>query len=207
EHHFLGAESVPHIHHGGFDYSIDIGRILYSPAIAINTMPTVNKYKTWDIHAYSAQTEVVVVLDHSDDEYWNINHMFDVLAWSQKGFVVAVQGVAVIGMPAVPATEIIEFVKRVYDFGPLADANDFNGDGLVDEHDVTDFNAMYAIYFGRTNCNWVHGDVNQDNTVTLADLLAFNSRRMIAGTPGTPGYTPIPINLGAADPYDALTRP
>ncbi|MBL8964778.1 MAG: hypothetical protein KF787_04065 [Phycisphaeraceae bacterium] len=90
-------------------------------------------------------------------------------------------------------------MKRVYDFGPLADARDFNGDGDVNQQDVDDFMLVYNLYLGRTNCNWVHGDVNGDNVVNVADYLLFRARSMMTSA--------VPINLGTAEPYDALTKP
>ncbi|MBL8964846.1 MAG: hypothetical protein KF787_07925 [Phycisphaeraceae bacterium] len=94
-------------------------------------------------------------------------------------------------------------MKRVYDFGPLANANDFNGDGDVNQQDVDDFMLVYNLYLGRTNCNWVHGDVNGDNAVTSADFLTFTNRRLMQAMTNNP----VPIHLGTADPYDALTKP
>ena len=94
-------------------------------------------------------------------------------------------------------------MKRVYDFGPLADARDFNGDGDVNQQDVDDFMLVYNLYLGRTNCNWVHGDVNGDNAVTSADFLTFTNRRLMQAMTNNP----VPIHLGTADPYDALTKP
>ncbi|HRJ50735.1 MAG TPA: hypothetical protein PKU91_09385, partial [Phycisphaerales bacterium] len=201
EHHFLGAESIPSVPVAQGVYEIDIPKVLLSPAIALNTMPTVNAQKQWDISAYAGSTELMALLDHSEDDYFKINHMFDVLSWAQKGFVLACQGVESIGAQpeGVSAKRMIEFMKRVYDFGPLADARDFNGDGVANQQDFNDFMLVYNLYLGRTNCNWVHGDVNGDNTVNMSDYQIFRARAMMTSA--------VPINLGSAEPYDALTKP
>jgi hypothetical protein len=95
--------------------------------------------------------------------------MFDVLAWTQRGFVLAAQPSAA----ALAPHTFTEYMKRVYDFGVLSNRADFNGDGLVNALDQTEFNAVYAIYQGRGGCNWVHGDLNGDNYVGAVDSFLF----------------------------------
>ncbi|MCC6429153.1 MAG: hypothetical protein IT435_20320 [Phycisphaerales bacterium] len=142
------------------------------------------------------------MLDHSDS-YFQVDHMSGVLAWTQRGFVLACQGVANIGSDppgaeAVAAGKLIEYMKRVYDFGSI-DGRDFNGDGLINATDVSDYNAAYALYGGKTTgCNWAHGDMNQDNDVDSSDQVLYNHRRM--------SLFPVTINLGTAEPNDALTK-
>jgi hypothetical protein len=205
EPHFLGCEAIP-VTATDPNYSLNMSRVRHAPAIAIDTYCRETDHdKSWDVSLEADTTELVVVLDHSDTIYFQINHMNDVLAWTQRGFVLGCQGVASIGAnPSSTAVDLIEFMKRVYDFGELANRADFNGDGAVNSADQSDFNAAYAIYQGRTGCNWVHGDLSGDNYVGAADVLYFNSWKLYHNSHPN---DPVTADLGSADPMDALTKP
>jgi hypothetical protein len=200
--HFLGCEAIPAIYIEPAPYALDMPKVLRGPAMAlVDVFINNDVHRTWDVSALPDKTELMAVLDHTEP-YFQIDHMFGVLAWTQRGFVLAAQGVELIGASgpeAIGAAQLTEYMKRVYDFGPLFDGRDFNGDGYVTPQDVTDFNTAYDLYQGKTNCNWVHGDIDQDNYVGPADVRTFNLRMM------TPNR--VPINLGAAEPMDALTKP
>ncbi|MCK6476835.1 MAG: hypothetical protein L6Q35_08395 [Phycisphaerales bacterium] len=202
-HHFLGAEAIPITDDGAPPYPLDMARVAHVPAIAFHGSISVsNSDKAWDVSSVAGSTELMVVVEHTGDNatYFNVQHMFGVLAWTQRGFVLAGQG------PFYPSDEceeitantLTELFKRVYDFGPLDDARDFNGDGCVNQLDVDDFAAAYNLYKLKSGCNWAHGDVNQDNVVNPQDQLVFNYRRLSAN--------PVPIHLGSAEPLDALTK-
>ncbi|MCC6427346.1 MAG: hypothetical protein IT435_11065, partial [Phycisphaerales bacterium] len=77
-----------------------------------------------------------------------------------------------------PALNLIEYMKRVYDFSTISNRADFNGDGAVDSADQSDFNAAYALYSGQSGCNWVHGDLSGDNYVGAADVMMFNNWKL-----------------------------
>ncbi|MCC6426354.1 MAG: hypothetical protein IT435_05995 [Phycisphaerales bacterium] len=162
--------------------------------------------KDWDVSSEADKTELMVVVEHSDTIYFQIDHMADVLAWTQRGFVLGCQGVGSISAnpPSSTAVDLIEFMKRVYDFGTLANRADFNGDGAVNSTDQSDFNAAYADYQGQSGCNWVHGDLNGDNYVGAADSLLFNTWRLYhINNPNSW----VSRTLGEAEPMDALTKP
>lgn len=212
EPHFLGMEAFPMDHSDPDHPEIVMSRAEHCPAIIFSGhIPSVDDDQSWDVSSNAPDTELVVVI--STESYFESQHdsdsvydMFDVLAWTQRGFVLGAQGVGSIGSdPAsLSALALIEFMKRVYDFGPIANRADFNGDGTVDSKDQSDFSAAYALYQGKTGCNWVHGDLNGDNTVNLTDSLLFNSWRLFhMSNPSTW----MPVTLGAAEPDDALTTP
>ncbi|MCC6427028.1 MAG: hypothetical protein IT435_09435 [Phycisphaerales bacterium] len=206
--HFLGAEAIPiEDEYTPPNYDLDMPQVRHTPAIAIDDfMQAFDINKSWDVSSEADRTELVVVLDHTDTAYFQINHMNHVLAWTQRGFVLSCQGVESIGTnPAsADAASLIEFMKRVYDFGTLANRADFNGDGVVNSTDQSDFNAAYADYQGQSGCNWVHGDLNGDNYVGMADSLLFNTWRLYhINNPNSW----VARTLGEAEPMDTLTKP
>jgi hypothetical protein len=199
EPHFLGAEAFPMIFDNSDPTEVDFSLAALCPAIMFpGHIAVEDDDKSWDASAYAASTELMVVVDWSDgDDYFNITHMFHVLAWTQRGFVLAAQA----SQNALVPPQFTEYMKRVYDFGILANRRDFNGDGSVNSTDSSDFNAMYTVYNGRSNCNWVHGDMDQDHDVDSHDYLLFNLWH------NTINPTLVAVNLGNANPYNALTKP
>ncbi len=196
--HFLGAEAFP------LDTSsppeIDMARAFFSPAIIFpNNIPGLDSDKSWDVSTYAASTELMVIVDYSDDVYFKINSMFDLLAWTQRGFVLAAQSSANAFVPS----DFTKYMQRVYDFGTLPDRRDFNGDGFVTSDDLSDFDAQYALYVGKSNCNWVHGDVNGDHQVTASDAVAYRFWYTYQASV----HPPYPASLGTANPDNALTKP
>jgi curved DNA-binding protein CbpA len=88
-------------------------------------------------------------------------------------------------------------------WGILTNRRDFNGDGVVNATDLSNFNAQWNAYNGKTTgCNWIHGDVDQDNDVDLQDKLSYTAWYHVFGNP-----PPVLINLGAAEPDDVFTMP
>lgn len=155
--------------------------------------------------AFASSTEINVILAHAGTEatYFDIAHMFGVLSWAQRGFVLIAQSPYYTTIEPYfhdgAANQLTEYMKRVYDFGLIDNRRDFNGDGAVDAQDTTDFNTAWDLYYGKSPCNWVHGDIDQDNDVDLSDKLKFQSWAL-------GGSTPVSVHLGAADPMDVLTQ-
>ncbi|MCC6425538.1 MAG: hypothetical protein IT435_01825 [Phycisphaerales bacterium] len=106
------------------------------------------------------------------------------------------------GQVMLPA-QFTEYMKRVYDFGTISNRRDFNGDGFLNSADLDDFEDQHATYLGRSNSNWVHGDVNGDHQVTSSDALLYRHWYLNQGSVNPP-YT---ANLGTANPDNALTKP
>jgi hypothetical protein len=105
------------------------------------------------------------------------------------------------------STAAVEYTKRVYDMGILADRRDFNGDGVVNVTDRDDFLAQWNAYSGTlTACNWIHGDVDQDNDVDQQDKLKYLAWYHVFVPPGQQPPV-IPINLGDADEMDVFAMP
>jgi hypothetical protein len=166
-----------------------------------------------------ASTELAIVLEHAGfySPYFQIQHMFGVLAWTQRGFVLIAQSPYYTTLEPFyfdgAANQLTEYMKRVYDFGSLSDRINFNGDfdqngnSLVNAQDLADFNTAWNKYKGNFPCNWVHGDVDQDNDVDQADMNKFMFWWNAPRPPGQQYPSAVPIHLGAADPMDALTKP
>ncbi len=198
--HFLGAEAFPMIFNSPDPDEIDLDRAVLCPAIMFPAhIAGEDGDKSWDVSSYAESTELMMIVDYTDQEYFALNSMFDVLAWTQRGFVLAAQATEDAFVPA----QFIEFMKRVYDFGTLANRRDFNGDGTIDSQDATDFSAAYALYHGKSNCNWVHGDMDGDHDVDSHDSLLFNLWHNALGNPPPV----VSVNLGSVNPYNALTKP
>lgn len=194
EPHFLGAEAFPMNESDPNNIEIDMGRAVHCPAIMFpGHIAGRDPDRSWNVAADASSTELMVVVD-PDEEYFVMDDMFGVLAWTQRGFVLGAQS----SENALLPPQFTEFMKRVYDFGVLENRRDFNGDGDIDSDDVSDFNAAYALYAGKSNCNWVHGDMNQDHVVNPQDALLFNTWHTII-------TTKVAVNLGNANPDNALT--
>ncbi|MCC6426121.1 MAG: hypothetical protein IT435_04800 [Phycisphaerales bacterium] len=159
--------------------------------------------RSWDVSSDAPDTELMVIVDYTldyfDADEDNDVDMFDVLDWTQRGFVLAAQSSQAALVPA----QFTEYMKRVYDFGTLINRRDFNGDGVINSSDLNDFDDQYALYSGQSNCNWVHGDVNGDHQVTLSDATAYHWWYAFQGGVNPPNVA----NLGNANPDNALTRP
>lgn len=63
----------------------------------------------------------------------------------------------------------LEHMRRVYDFGLVHCAADFNLDGLVNSTDTSDFVNRYFAYQG-CGVTFYEGDVNDDGAVNSADI-------------------------------------
>ncbi len=202
--HFLGTEAIPMDFTDPDHPEIDLARALYAPAIIFpGHIAVVDEDKCWDVSENANTTELVVIVDYNDQDYFALNDMFDVLAWTQRGFVLAAQP----SENALLPPQFTEYMKRVYDFGTLTKRRDFNGDGLPansgdpgDSQDLADFNTAYALYHGKTNCNWVHGDLDGDHDVDAHDAMLFNLWYSFQ-------KQTVQVNLGTANPNNALTKP
>jgi hypothetical protein len=196
--HFLGMESIPSddIGLGGPQGpgAIDMDRAVVAPAIAYpNVFRDRDLYGGWDVATYWQTTELAAVLDPYEG-FMNLDTLKGVLKWSQRGFVPYVPN------PEQAANQIlINRIQRVYDFG-IIQRGDFNGDGVVNSQDVTDFNAAYNCHVGMTSgCNYAHGDMDQDNDVDIRDYNKFTGYYLMN----------LPMDLGEcndADAIDAITR-
>ncbi|MCC6428042.1 MAG: hypothetical protein IT435_14630 [Phycisphaerales bacterium] len=173
EHHFLGMEAFPMDFTDPDNPEIITNRAIHCPAIIFDGhIPGVDSDQSWEVSAHADTTELMVLVNpnlayfESQNDGDSSFNMFDVLAWTQRGFVLACAGVGAIGVdPESPAAlKMIEYMKRVYDFGTLYNRADFNGDEVVNSTDQSDFNAAYALYSGQSGCNWVHGDLSGDTT-------------------------------------------
>lgn len=188
--HYLGAEAFPQESYPG---PIDLGKARLCPAIIFqNQISIQDEDKLWGVSDDASETELIVVVDYTDTDYFDINHMVDVLEWTQRGFVLAAQSSASALLPA----QFTEYMKRVYGFGTISNRRDFNGDGLLNSADLDDFEDMHAVYLGRSNCNWVHGDVNGDHRVTSSDALLYRHWYLNQAGVGPPYQA----NLGTANP-------
>jgi hypothetical protein len=208
--HFLGMEAIPTLEPQPGQYLIDMQRAITAPAIAFSEfIQPRDEEKTWDVSASAETTELVAVLDPTNP--WTLldpstgapNGVFALLDWARRGFVVYIPN-----PESTLSRTIIEYTKRVYDMGILSARLDFNGKDGVTAQDLTDFNAQWNAYNGETTgCNWVHGDVDGDNDVDLADknkfMLWWNAPR----PPGQQFPSPVPINLGEAEPDDVFVTP
>ncbi len=207
--HLLGMESVPTLVVGN-NIEIDMSRAEAAPAIAFTDfILNRDNGKIWNVASDASTTKLVAILDYSEPWVFNIpsnttldDGVFAILDWAQRGFVVYVANPDEAG-----AATLIEYTKRVDDMGILGNRRDFNGDGVTTTQDYNDFIAQWNLYHGKTTgCNWIHGDMDQDNDVDNADKTMF---LLWWNAPALPGQQPaaVPIDLGAADPEDVLTLP
>ncbi|MCC6425813.1 MAG: hypothetical protein IT435_03225 [Phycisphaerales bacterium] len=195
--HFLGMESIPSVDLGGGPEGpgmIDMDRATQAPAIAFgNVLFDRDPTKTWDVSNVASSTELAVVLDPFR-AYMETETVRGVLDWTQRGFVAYV-----VNPNNAESMKVMERVKRVYDFG-IIQRGDFNGDGVVNSQDLTDFTAQYNCHNGLTSgCNYAHGDMDQDNDVDIRDHQKFTGYYFMAGS----------LDLGPctdAEAMDALTR-
>jgi hypothetical protein len=217
--HFLGMESIPSYDPPGTaDWEIDMVRAERAPAIGFaRFMYLRDPDKSWDISDDAAITELNVPLQHAGEPYatyFDVDHMFGVLAWAQRGFVLIAQtpfypgpGMYVLTPEEIGANQLTEYMKRVYDFGEIKNRRDFNGDGAINSQDWADYNTAWNLYNGKTACNWVHGDVDQDNDVDNVDKAKYQLWYAAPVPPGQSQPPVVSIHLGPADPMDALTKP
>ena len=97
-----------------------------------------------------------------------------------------------------------EIVKRIYGFGMLKDARDFNGDGVVGPEDAQLFVyhwnlSQSVIPAAHEHFTYFHGDINNDGVVDGIDLTMYSSFNYTVMYPpqGPNPICPVNYDMGA----------